>query len=121
MTREEKSNKLHDIFRKKFREIKSNEYAQQVFNKLSSTEQIDEATRDRLVRFDQIGNNVAERIEEYLSGLRPHVRSVSVGGLWRLVNDGPMDAVALEDPSNLDRVIVVEREYAEKILVLGLP
>ena len=113
MTREEKSNKLQDLFRKKFREIKSNEYAQQgVFNKLSPTE---------LTRFDQIGKNVAERIEEYMSGLRPHVRSVSVGSLWRLVNEGPLDAVAFEDPSNPVEVIVIEREYAEKILVLGLP
>lgn len=113
MTREEKSNKLHEIFRKKFREIKSNEYAQNgVFNKLSPTE---------LTRFDQISNKVSKKIEEYMSGLRPHVRIISVGSLWRLVNEGLLDAVALEDPSNLDRVIVVNKEYADKVLVLGLP
>lgn len=62
-----------------------------------------------------------DAVHKYMRSLVPHVKSIFDQNLWYLINEGPLDAIAVRDPSNLDKVIVVEREYADKVLVLGLP
>lgn len=112
MTNEQKTEKLYGIFRNKLDEIRNNARVGHSFKTLDA---------DTVRRYDNIGAIISDKIEEYLSEQGPHVRSLHADNLVHLINEGPLDAVAIRNHVNYDNIIVIEREYAEKILVLGLP
>jgi hypothetical protein len=94
MTKREKADRLHLMFRDRFDEIKYHKgfgYSPGVAG-----------------------------IDEYMKRLEPDIRIVRCSHLISVINDDE-DSVAVRNPYDGDKAIVIDAEYADKILVLGLP
>lgn len=61
-----------------------------------------------------------EAIRQFFGRLEPHVVNKRDDELFMLFNGGPVDVYAIKNPSSSDRTILIEREFAEKVLALGV-
>ena len=95
MTKREKAERLYQIFKERLDEIKY---------------------------YGGFGySSGASGFDKYMERrLKPHARTMRCEFLVSIINDD-VDSVAVRHPDDHDRVIVLETEYADKILVLGLP
>lgn len=59
-------------------------------------------------------------IIQFFKRLEPHVVNKRDDELFMLFNGGPVDAYAIKNPSSSDRTILIEREFADKVLALGV-
>lgn len=64
---------------------------------------------------------------DYLNSIGvEHIRRFSnyaqpIDYLLEVVNSGPFDRLVIRDPMNDNNFIIIEKNFAEKVLVLGLP
>lgn len=95
MTKREKADKLHLMFRNRFDEIKY---------------------------YGGFGYSAGVKgIDEYMERLKPDVIMVRCVHLVSVINNDVMDSIAVRNPYDGDKAIVMDADYADKILVLGLP
>ena len=100
MTKREKADRLYKIFKRRFDEMKDDIVLGSAKNRIFL---------------------INEKIEEYMEKMHPHARMMHQETLVYLINEQVVDAIAVISPVHEKKVIVLEVEYANKILVLGLP
>lgn len=71
------------------------------------------------LKFKKIWYEYLERFSPYVIVLRENEKDTVLEQLFNLINQGNFNKILINNPYNKEEILLIHKEFAEKVLVLG--